>query len=375
MLVRTVTRWLLPRVLADVFPLALAVLFGLSQVTAMVPGPVLVEQAAELSWTTRALLRILLAAVAFFGAREALAHARERALPWTTTLPVADRTLLATFLPSAIVAVLPVGLLAFVLGPGSGLAVVFAATGAALAVRAERPFWILSAAIGAGPFAIVLLASRLGRGLRQQRGNGRPTRSTSMGWGPRTALVARDLLAVGRTDGWSGLLGGLLLVPFAYAVQSALQKSWSPAQQTSGALILLGFLAPLGFGLVGRSAAVLGRLFLERSLPVRPSVRVQALVVLGALPLAGPAFAITSAGTGTGGIGVLRVWGTVGLFGVLAAFLVTFVRPAERKDLVGRGVFLSVGLTIVSVAVGPGWVGAQAVLVAVLLREAIRRVR
>jgi hypothetical protein len=380
MLTRTTSRAIVPGILAGSGLNALLVVFAVSQITAMVPGAFLLERAAELPEGQRAALRVGLAALAAATALEPLREARDKVLPWLCTLPVSERQLAAALLPGGLAATAPLAILAFVLGPWAGASTWICAALGGWLLAVGRPGLaavpVVAAALGpVGAVGLGVSAGWLGRGLRNRRTTARRPRTASMGRGPVTALMMRDVLGVIRVDGRGLLVGLVASTLLAGFVQHALRASWSAEQQTTGALILLGFGGWAPSALLGRCAEISGPAFLDRTLPGSRLQRTLALLGVGGLTLVGPVGAVLLVGTATGVRGAGQVVVQAVFFGVTAAFHATRTSSRARASIVGDGLFLAVFATLFHTVLGP-W--AMAVLLpasALLVHFTIRRVR
>lgn len=359
MLLRITTQALGPPVLARSMPIALAMLFFVSQYTAMVPGRWVLEQAALLTFGERAAVRVAITLFAALTGAGILRATSGSVLPWLRTLPVEPAPLAVSLLPSALLATLPVSCLALIVGPAGGVSVI---VGSALLASAwVGRSWVLSLALvlltafgGWGLLVMPLLLADVGRAWRSAARVG--SRRVVVAWpaaGPVGSLVWRDLLGLFRGPArWSPVSWGVATLG-SVAVGLAVAKHWGPGQRTSAALILLGVLGSLPAAHLAACATAGGRSFLDRRLPVSPATRLAALVVLTSLPLGGPFVALLWVGTGTGGVGVLRMLATVGVLVAWPIRRTTRTHGSARDSLVGDGIAVPLALTLFTVAVGP----------------------
>ncbi|MCA9571124.1 MAG: hypothetical protein KC656_24965, partial [Myxococcales bacterium] len=283
-------RWMLGAVVVETLPVAVALVFGVSQIQAMVPSATMVAAFRDAPAPTAAGVRLLLAGLAALTGGRALREASGPVLPWLRTLPLADGRLALALAPGALLATLPFASFAFLRSPGAGLGTWVASAAAALLVAQGR--WghagLTWAGASLGPVAFPAVAlglPLLGRSLRDARPGARRPRTARLGRGPVGALLARDLLGVVRLDGWSwvGWLAAAAL--FAAWLPGQLARSWDPASQAAGTVILVGALGPLPAWILGRAAVALGPALLHRTLPATPAQRLAALLALALLPL------------------------------------------------------------------------------------------
>ncbi|MEZ4323068.1 MAG: hypothetical protein R3F61_36715 [Myxococcota bacterium] len=351
-----------PPALARTMPGLIALLFAVSQVSAVVDIPALAHELQARSTLVRAAVAV---GIALFGAASAgpilrpIVWSPRLAFVWR--LPLTDARLLFGLLPALAVGALPAVALALLLGPVATIGI-GATTALASAAWIARSPWAgvlvaLSAATAlpggllVGPLALVL-AGRVGRALRNARplGGGSP-RTVWVRGGPVRALVQRDLLALWRT--WPATVVAVPVAVFALTlfVQRALHASWSPAAIGTGSVIAVGVFGALPAVALGAIAHVERGAQLARVLPVGPIERVAALLCSGGLAI-GPAVAgVIVGGTANGTLGGVRVVLLGFAFSALAVrTLVARDSQRGREDLVSHGIAASVFLTVIAAA-------------------------
>ncbi|MCB9678673.1 MAG: hypothetical protein H6737_26460 [Alphaproteobacteria bacterium] len=358
------SRALVPTAISRTMPGALALLFAISQVSAMVdfPGVAVQVQAAPIG--ARAVLAgalALLGGLGSIGTYRVLLYGPRAGFAWR--MPVGDAALAGAFGTALLIPAVPTGVCALLLGPIPALAVMLLAAMVGAAGAARSPWALVFAGLAAtatGPWAVlsalagVALLGPLGRALRDGRPLGQPAvRTAWLRRGPVLALVQRDVLGLWRT--WPATVAGLAVVPgvLAWLVQGALHRTWPPSAISTGSVLIVGAFGLLPAATLGAVAKVERGAQLARGLPVSPGERVMALLGTALLPLGPVVAGILVAGTANGPLGAVRV-ATVALVlaSLAAAALLGRTTQRHREDLVSHGIAASVFVTLVA-AISP----------------------
>jgi len=271
---------------------------------------------------------------------------------------------LGTGLLWAELAVLPLALAGARRPVGGALAVLAAGVGAGLA----QALWVAPA----GWASSWVMAGALAPGVAWGAGDvalrwpGPPRAApTSLGrpWGPLSALLHRDLVALARTE--PALIGASwLAAPVVGAMVWAARVNGGFAGEAlvTGTSVALAFLAPLGLSAVAAVARALGPMLDPPSWPVRPGPRLLALAAVASTTLV-PSWAAAAVGgrPALGWAHHLHVGGTVTALAFTAAAVVAW-RP-HRPDHGLYPYVIALCLAATLVPQGP-WFGAMGALTA-----------
>ena len=374
-----VQRLLLPGVVTRTMPFALIVSLLLSQVAAIVNLPQLLLAIHSLHPLYQASIGLGVWFGGLLLGPSVVDPVLQRSDRFTSSLPIPP-TLWALFLlPSWCVAVAPATLFAGLLGPRMLLPITIAAALSGALWRAQARSFAIGTGVlivstgWIGLFIVGLSGPKLARLIRAGRPLGR-AKDHSLWWAqsPLSALIWRGALGLLRGQG-ARLFAFITIISAASgAIQSTLSRSWSQSAVDTGAVILAGSVGWIPAYVLAKQAEILSHHDFQRNLPVSRWTRTAALVLTGALSISLPAAAQTCANT-CSPVGITRVWLGVLTFASVAAWLSATAR--DRSAILGTAVPIVLALSIGSAALGPLFMGVQAVLLNLSIWQTTRRFR
>lgn len=350
---RLLLRVTLPILLGYGGPLALALLFVVSQLSAVVDFAALASELQAQPWWIRSAARGLCLIAATSGALPAVRALETSVGPWLRTLPLTDRQVGTLWMGLAGLAALPLGIGAALDGPASAASVVLGAGATALIVRARRwrgvPVAILVGSLPAWLCAVAGVAALpwIG-GIAKEAPLS--TGPAGFAWfrGPLQALWMRDALVLWRTERSPLVTTTLLSTVVMGFVLSQVHRHWEPAVVDASALLGLAIFGSSPAWAASRLAEHSHSSLWDRSIPVDPRQRAVVLVVLVSTPLV-PMLCVSIPWLSP--VGALRLLAATAVVATWAVWSSARARDrGQRLQGIGSGVAVSVFTSLFAMA-------------------------